>query len=95
MLGKGANCALLDAVDLSESLSRPAMLVPSRRPQELRKRADESVKRRLKERQRSALMQNLVYFGDNKLKDFCRERGLKMAMDWIEDTSAVVDHSSK
>lgn len=81
MLGKGANCALLDAVDLAESLRRPEMLNPTKRRTELRKRAEENVKRRMKERQRAALIQNLVYFGDNKLKEFCRDQGLKMAFD--------------
>jgi len=81
MLGKGANCALLDAIDLAESFRRPEMLNPSKRRSELRKRADENVKRRMKERQRAALIQSLVYFGDNKLQQFCRDQGLKMAFD--------------
>ncbi|KUJ22438.1 FAD/NAD(P)-binding domain-containing protein [Mollisia scopiformis] len=92
MLGKGANCALLDAVDLAETLRRPDMLNPSKRRIELRKRAEENVKRRMKERQRAALIQNLVYFGDNKLKEFCRDQGLKMAFDWIDDTSSIIPH---
>jgi 2-polyprenyl-6-methoxyphenol hydroxylase-like FAD-dependent oxidoreductase len=94
MLGKGANCALLDAVDLAETLSRPAALKASTRRSELRKRAEENVKRRMRERQRSALIQNLVYFGDNKLKEFCREHSLKMAFDWINDKSAVDYHTT-
>ncbi|KAF8866380.1 FAD/NAD(P)-binding domain-containing protein [Acephala macrosclerotiorum] len=81
MLGKGANCALLDAVDLAETLRRPNMVNPSKRRTELRRRAEENVKRRMKERQRAALIQSLVYFGDNKLKEFCRDQGLKMAFD--------------
>lgn len=81
MLGKGANCALLDAVDLAESLRRPDMLSPNKRRTELRKRVEENVKRRMKERQRASLIQSLVYFGDNKLKEFCRDQGLKMAFD--------------
>jgi 2-polyprenyl-6-methoxyphenol hydroxylase-like FAD-dependent oxidoreductase len=63
MLGKGANCALLDALDLAETLRKPRALVPSTRRVDLHECAAESVKRRLMERQRSALIQNLVYFG--------------------------------
>jgi 2-polyprenyl-6-methoxyphenol hydroxylase-like FAD-dependent oxidoreductase len=95
MLGKGANCALLDALDLAEILRKPAALVPSTRHLELRKCAAENVKRRLRERQRCALIQNLVYFGDNKLKEFCREHGLKMAMGWIDDPRAKDFYSTK
>lgn len=57
------------------------MVHPSKRRSELRRRAEENVKRRMKERQRAALIQSLVYFGDNKLKEFCRDQGLKMAFD--------------
>ncbi|KAE8452146.1 hypothetical protein EG329_001613 [Mollisiaceae sp. DMI_Dod_QoI] len=92
MLGKGANCALLDAVDLAETLRRPGILSPAKRHTELRRRVEENVKRRMKERQRAALIQNLVYFGDNKLKEFCRDQGLKMAFDWIDDTSSIIPH---
>jgi 2-polyprenyl-6-methoxyphenol hydroxylase-like FAD-dependent oxidoreductase len=95
MLGKGANCALLDALDLAETLRKPRALFPSTRRVDLRECAAENVKRRLRERQRSALIQNLVYFGDNKLKEFCRERGLKMALGWIDDPRAKDFHSTK
>jgi 2-polyprenyl-6-methoxyphenol hydroxylase-like FAD-dependent oxidoreductase len=88
MLGKGANCALLDAMDLAEKLRLSTALTPSTRRLELQKCGAENVKRRLKERQRSGLIQNLVYFGDNKLAEFCRERGLKMALGWIDDLRA-------
>lgn len=83
MLGKGANCALLDALDLAEKLRMPNATLPSGLQYELQKCAAENVKRRLRERQRGALIQSLVYFGDNKLKEFCRERGLKMAIGWM------------
>jgi hypothetical protein len=95
MLGKGANCALLDAFDLAEILRKPAALILSTRRVELHKCAAENVKRRMRGRQRSALIQNLVYFGDNKLKEFCRERGLKMALGWIDDPRAKDFHSTK
>ncbi|KAF7950686.1 uncharacterized protein EAE97_002238 [Botrytis byssoidea] len=109
-LGKGANCALLDAVSLAETIS-PPISPPStsqsenvqltsestHRPRRklggtmelrpaLRAFAVENVKRRHRERQRSAFLQNLVYFGDNKFKEYCRERVLKNALGWVEGT---------
>ncbi|KAF4636347.1 hypothetical protein G7Y89_g1739 [Cudoniella acicularis] len=95
MLGKGANCALLDALDLSDALQKPSMLIPSMRNTELHQAATENVKRRTRERQRSALMQSFVYFGDSKLKEFCKFYGLKMALGWIDDPRAKDFHSSK
>ncbi|KAM3075761.1 hypothetical protein ACMFMG_007887 [Clarireedia jacksonii] len=105
-LGKGANCALLDAVSLAETLSPPVTppgssqgshiqsyppkprkvaLPPtlSLRPA-LRTYAADNVKRRHRERQRSAFFQNLMYFGDNKFKEYCRERVLRSALGWVE-----------
>ena len=95
MLGKGANCGILDALDLAEALQQPRMLSPTTRYVELRKVAAENVKRRLRERQRNALIQSLVYFGDNKLKGFCRDHGLKMALDWIDNPRAAEFYSNK
>ena len=93
MLGKGANCALLDAIDLCETLRRPSIRTPFKRKYELRKRADENVKRRMKERQRAAVIQKVVYLGDTRLREFCREQGLKMAFDWIGDTACARGNS--
>lgn len=93
MLGKGANCAILDALDLAEKLRTPNATLSLTLRFELQKCAAENVKRRLRERQRGALIQSLVYFGDNKLKEFCRERGLKMAIGWIDDPRATIFHS--
>lgn len=109
-LGKGANCALLDAVSLAETITPPVSppstsqgeniqltsegIYKSRRKlvgtvalrPGLRAFAVENVKRRHRERQRSAFLQNLVYFGDNKFKEYCRERVLKNALGWVEGT---------
>ena len=94
MLGKGANCAILDALDLAEKLRMPSATVSSALRYELQKCAAENVKRRVRERQRGALIQSLVYFGDNRLKEFCRDQGLKMAMGWIDDPRATDFRSS-
>ena len=86
MLGKGANCALLDAVSLTERLEKPWTSTSRyERGRELYSFAVENVKRRLAERKRSALVQNIVYFGDNKFKEFWRNHSLKIALGWIED----------
>ncbi|RDW73539.1 hypothetical protein BP6252_07446 [Coleophoma cylindrospora] len=86
MLGKGANCALLDAVSLADAIQFPRMDIPQLRRAALRKCAVDNVKRRLRERQRSAVLQSMVYFGDNRFKEYCRDHGLKMALGWIENT---------
>ncbi|KAG4032441.1 hypothetical protein MFRU_007g03440 [Monilinia fructicola] len=111
-LGKGANCALLDAVSLAETLSPPVspstshgenyQLTSENNPQSSRKLvgtvelrpalrtfAVENVKRRHRERQRSAFLQNLVYFGNSKFKEYCRERVLKSALGWVEGTKGM------
>ncbi|KAH6675569.1 hypothetical protein B0J14DRAFT_586781 [Halenospora varia] len=95
MLGKGANCALLDAYDLSVVLQKTTILHPAIRSSLLRQAALENVKRRTKERQRSALIQSLVYFGDSKLKEICKLYGLKMALGWIEDPRAKEFYSER
>ena len=87
MLGKGANCALLDAVDLAETLKRPSIRISYKRRYELKRRADENVKRRTRERTRAGTIQNLVYLGDTRLREFCREKGLEVALEWIGETA--------
>jgi len=85
---------VLDAIDLAEALRKSNSIMSSTRRHELQACAAENVKRRLRERQRSGLIESLVYFGDNKLKEFCREQGLKMAIGWIDDPRAKDFHSS-
>lgn len=86
MLGKGANCALQDTLGLAEVLKNPSISSQYVRRNGLRKAVEENVNRRLRERQRSAFVQNVVYFGDNKIKEVCRDRGLKKALGWIQDS---------
>jgi hypothetical protein len=84
MLGKGANCAMLDAVFLAETLSSEDFLDASKRQTLLRKYLQDNINRRIRERHRSSLMHKLVFFGDNKLKEFCRNKGLSLALTHIE-----------
>ncbi|PMD52047.1 uncharacterized protein K444DRAFT_621171 [Hyaloscypha bicolor E] len=54
--------------------------MPSTRCHELETCAAENVKRRLRERKRSGLIQSFIYFGDNVLEEFRYERGLGGSM---------------
>lgn len=82
MLGKGANCALLDAVSLAETISSPTY--NRRSPTRLAKYVTENIERRQRERHRSALMQKIVFFGQNKLKDYVRNKALPFALKRID-----------
>jgi len=85
-LGKGANCALLDAFSLAETLSFGTKSVLSYSLRyELPKFAADNISRRLRERQRSAFVQNIMFFGRNRIERYCREKVLKAALGWIED----------
>jgi 2-polyprenyl-6-methoxyphenol hydroxylase-like FAD-dependent oxidoreductase len=104
-LGKGANCALLDAIALAETLtltplyknSSPASSIYSQprssyevtrtRRTQLYKFAQDNVSRRLEERSRSAILQNLFYFGEGKLKAYVRDKGLDFMLKWVERPS--------
>lgn len=82
MLGKGANCALLDAVSLAETLTSPNY--QRRSPTRLHKYVAENVDRRMRERHRSALMQKIVFYGENKLKGFMRDKALPYTLKRID-----------
>lgn len=82
MLGKGANCALLDAVSLAETLT--SQTYSRRSPIRLQKYVTENIERRMRERHRSALMQKLVFYGDNKVKGFLRDKALPYTLKRID-----------
>ena len=82
MLGKGANCALLDAVSLAETLTSPNY--SRRSPIRLHKYVTENIDRRMRERHRSALMQKLVFYGENKIKGFMRDKALPYTLKRID-----------
>lgn len=82
MLGKGANCALLDAVSLAETLTSPNY--NRRSPIRLHKYVTENIDRRMRERHRSALMQKLVFYGENKIKGFMRDKALPYTLKRID-----------
>ncbi len=82
MLGKGANCALLDAVSLAETLT--SLTYNRRSPIRLAKYVQENIDRRMRERQRSALMQKLIFYGENKIKGFLRDKALPYTLKRID-----------
>ncbi|KAH8602811.1 hypothetical protein B0O99DRAFT_604380 [Bisporella sp. PMI_857] len=88
MLGKGANCALLDTIAVAEALQPTSMFTPYSRRTRLQKAVVGNVERRQRERRRGKVVQNMVYFGDNTFKEFCRKHGLKMALGLVEDNDA-------
>lgn len=83
MLGRGANCALLDALNVAEALQAPNITSRYRRLAAVRKCVRSNIERRTLERQRSGYIQNVVYFGDNKPKEFLRDHALKTALGWV------------
>lgn len=85
MLGRGANCALLDALSLAEVVNSPSIITSYMRSLKLRRVVDENVDRRIRERRKGALLQGMVYLGDNRLEEFCRNHGLKAALGWLRD----------
>lgn len=82
-LSRGANCALLDAVSLGDQLVSP--LYERHFPTEMNAYVKESVERRLNERQRSFLMQKIVFPGKSSLKGFVRNMTLPVALRRIDD----------
>jgi len=88
MLGKGANCAILDALSLGEGLEVCSFdRIYSNRQlyRQLCKFAIDNVERRHRERSRSGTIQTMVYLGENKVMEFLRDHGLRMALGWIKD----------
>jgi len=83
MLGRGANCALLDVMSIAEALQTQFISSRYIRHVALRKCVRNNVERRLKEQQRGAFVQKMVYFGNNKLKEYLRDHGLEAALGWI------------
>jgi len=87
ILGKGANCALLDASTLAGMLGDSFFCTNSHYSRRviLQKYVAESIKRRQRERRRSQFVQNLVYFGSSSFKILCRDWGLKMTLKMVEE----------
>lgn len=121
MLGRGANCALADAVSLADTLSHyvgtsltppgtgivadalgnyshvtshpQASEVPKSLSVRLAQYIAENIARRTRERKRSAMMQQIVSFGENKLRSYAREVALPYALKRIDGLDKEVHHA--
>jgi 2-polyprenyl-6-methoxyphenol hydroxylase-like FAD-dependent oxidoreductase len=81
-LSRGANCAVFDAAALAECLTSPAD--EGRSPAGMDAYVRENIERRLNERQRSFLMQNIVFPGRGSLGAFVRDMTLARALRRID-----------
>ncbi|KAI9832019.1 MAG: hypothetical protein M1819_004563 [Sarea resinae] len=82
MLGKGATCAMQDALALAEVLNRPSILDESTREDTLYKTTTQIIQKRLYWRSQSRRVHNLIWFSANPI------------LLWFRNTSMrVIDHS--
>ncbi|EWY87739.1 hypothetical protein FOYG_09136 [Fusarium oxysporum NRRL 32931] len=88
-LGKGAACAMEDAVDLSRTIIRFPGTPAEKRASMLRKYVDTMRARRLKERKRSAFVMNLCFFGTTPLRASVRDYGMEIANVWLTASGLV------
>ncbi|KAJ4151715.1 hypothetical protein NW765_013243 [Fusarium oxysporum] len=88
-LGKGAACAMEDAVDLSRTIIRFPDTPAEKRASMLREYVDTMRARRLKERKRSAFVMNLCFFGTTPLRASVRDYGMEIANVWLAASGLV------
>ncbi|KAF4954952.1 hypothetical protein FSARC_11981 [Fusarium sarcochroum] len=82
-LGKGAACAMEDAVDIGRIIMRFPETTVEKRRLILRQCVDKMRQRRLKERQRSAFVMNLCFFGTTPFRAALRDYGMEIANVWL------------
>ncbi|KFZ19616.1 hypothetical protein V501_00617 [Pseudogymnoascus sp. VKM F-4519 (FW-2642)] len=92
MLSRGANCALLDAISLAECLTSPTydQCSPG-----LNTYVKENIERHVRERHRSFLMQKIMFFGQNRLKGYVRDKALPLTLCRIDDLDREDHEGSK
>ncbi|ELR06459.1 hypothetical protein GMDG_07984 [Pseudogymnoascus destructans 20631-21] len=73
-LSRGANCAIMDAVALADRVTSPAYRRERRQSAALDDYVRENIARREVERQRSYMMQKIMFPGKHKLRGFIRNR---------------------
>ncbi|OBT76029.1 hypothetical protein VF21_03571 [Pseudogymnoascus sp. 05NY08] len=84
-LSRGANCAIMDAAALADRITSPAYRRELRQPAALDDYVRENIERRDVERQRSAMMQKIMFSGQNKLRGFIRNKVLPSSLKKIDD----------
>jgi 2-polyprenyl-6-methoxyphenol hydroxylase-like FAD-dependent oxidoreductase len=82
-LGKGAACAMEDAVDLSRAIMRFPGVPAGKRAMMLRQYVDKMRQRRLKERKRSAFVMNICFFGTTPFRAALRDYVMEIANVWL------------
>ncbi|RGP78931.1 hypothetical protein FLONG3_2836 [Fusarium longipes] len=82
-LGKGAACAMEDAVDLSRVIMQFPNVAVGNRAVMLRRYVDKMRQRRLKERKRSAFVMNICFFGTTPFRAALRDYGMEIANVWL------------
>ncbi|KAE8380492.1 hypothetical protein BDV26DRAFT_257415 [Aspergillus bertholletiae] len=88
-LGKGAACAMMDAVDLAQTVVRLPRATVHERQVMLRRYVDVMRTRRLKERKRSAFVMNICFFGTTPLRAALRDYGMQVANYWLTSSVSV------
>lgn len=84
-LSRGANCAILDAVALADRITSPTYKRERRQPTALDGYVRENIERRQVERQRSYMMQKIMFSGQNRLRGFVRDKTLPSSLKRIDD----------
>ncbi|KFY24117.1 hypothetical protein V493_05441 [Pseudogymnoascus sp. VKM F-4281 (FW-2241)] len=84
-LSRGANCAILDAVSLADSITSPTYRRERHQPTALDDYVRENIERRQVERQRSYMMQKIMFSGQNRLRGFVRDKALPHKLKRIDD----------
>ncbi|KFY06935.1 hypothetical protein V492_07601 [Pseudogymnoascus sp. VKM F-4246] len=84
-LSRGANCAILDAVALADRITSPTYRSERLQPTALDDYVRENIERRQVERQRSYMMQKIMFSGQNRLRGFVRDKALPHSLNKIDE----------
>ncbi|OBT42302.1 hypothetical protein VE00_06334 [Pseudogymnoascus sp. WSF 3629] len=84
-LSRGANCAIMDAAALADRVTSPAYRRERHQPDALDEYVRENIERREVERQRSTMMQKIMFSGQNKLRGFIRNKALPSSLKKIDN----------
>ncbi|OBT98594.1 hypothetical protein VE01_03494 [Pseudogymnoascus verrucosus] len=83
-LSRGANCAIMDAAALADRITSPEYRRERHQPAALDDYVRGNIERREVERQRSAMMQKIMFSGQNKLRGFIRNKALPSSLKKID-----------
>lgn len=89
-LGKGAACAMIDAIDVAKVIAQLPSASQAKRREDFKKYVAAMMRRRLKERHRSAFVMNLCFFGTTPFRAAIRDYGMQMANFWLTGSSTII-----